>query len=171
MKTILYLAITANGLITKDREDTSYVSAASWKSFSKLCGQAGNIIMGRRTFEAELKDKNFPYKKRLNVVMTKKSVKNRWGEDVLFTRLSPVKVIKLLGSRGFKTAFVAGGSKLATSFIKQGLIDELILDIEPTISGRGMPLFQPANFDLELKLIGTKKLSNNTIQLRYRVVA
>lgn len=36
MNVILYLAMTANGLIAKEEDDTSWVSKVEWKSFSGI---------------------------------------------------------------------------------------------------------------------------------------
>ena len=43
-----------------------------------------------------------------------------------------------------KSVVVTGGSKMNSSFAKSGLIDEVILNVEPVIIGEGIPLFDPA---------------------------
>ncbi len=168
MKVILYMAITPNGLIAKPDDDTGFVSDLEWRGFLKMMEKAGNNVMGRRTFEVSLKDGRFPYNV-LNVVMTHKKLKNKWGDKVIFTAASPKKVVKMLEKQGFKIALVGGG-RLDASFIKAGLVDELILDVEPTVFGKGINLFEGQDFNARLKLIGTKKLSKNEIQLHYKVL-
>lgn len=72
--------------------------------------------------------------------------------------------------QGFETIMVCGGGGLNTSFMKENLIDEIYLDIEPIIFGKGIKLFEDSNFEAKLKLLGVKKLSSNEIQLHYKVI-
>lgn len=59
MKAILYMAMTVNGLIAKEDDDTSFVSALEWKSFSSMIKQAGHMIIGRRTYDIMAKEGGF----------------------------------------------------------------------------------------------------------------
>lgn len=169
MKVVLYMAITANGMIAKENDDTRFVSDAEWESFTAMMKKIGNYVMGRRTFEVSLESDAFPYPC-LNVVMTKKAVKNQWGDQVIFTSDSPKAVLKMLEERGFDTAFIGGGAAVNTSFAREGLIDEVYLDVEPAIMGKGIPLLASGDFELKLKLLETKKLGQSTIQLHYQVI-
>jgi len=76
----------------------------------------------------------------------------------------------LLSQKGYKIAVVAGGGTLNASFLKEGLVDELFLDVEPVIIGKGLPLFAGKQFGKKLELLGIKKLSKNEIQLHYKVL-
>ncbi len=169
MKVILYMAITANGKIAKENDEVFFVSKNSWKIFDVISKKAGNIIMGRRTYEISLADKTFPYSERLNVVMAKKPVKNKWGERAIFTYLAPKEVLNMLEKKGFKTAFIGGGSKINSAFLKEKLVNEIYLDVEPVFIGKGIPLLAESSFETTLELIDTKKLSSNEVQLHYRV--
>lgn len=51
-----------------------------------------------------------------------------------------------------------------------GLIDEVILDVEPVALGDGIPLFGGKNFQRRLELIESTRLSPHEVQLHYRVV-
>jgi dihydrofolate reductase len=159
------MAATINGLIAKENDDISFVSDVEWKFFRNMIKKFGNCIIGRRTWEVS---DAFPYPG-LNIVMTKRKIENKWGGKVVFTDKSPKEVLQFLQKKGFKTAFVAGGGKLNSSFMKENLIDEVYLDIEPTVFGKGIKLFAEEDFERKLKLIGTKKLSANEIQLHYKV--
>lgn len=56
------------------------------------------------------------------------------------------------------------------SFIAAGLIDEIFLDVEPHLFGKGIKLFEGKNFEAKLKLLGVKKISKNEVQLHYKVL-
>jgi dihydrofolate reductase len=52
----------------------------------------------------------------------------------------------------------------------ENLVDEMYLDIEPLAFGKGLPLFNGVDFERRLELLDTKKISDDEIQLHYRVV-
>ena len=53
--------------------------------------------------------------------------------------------------RGFKSAILGGGAKTNAHFLKAGLVDELLLTIEPKIFGNGISLCEGLNLDKNLK--------------------
>jgi len=167
MKVILYMAMTVNGYIARENDETPW-SDIEWESFTEMIKKVGNYVMGRRTYETSLKAGVFPYPC-LSIVMTKEPIENKWGDQVIFTDKSPQDVLKLLGEKGFDTAFVGGGGQINASFMKENLVDEIYLDIEPLVFGKGIKLFADADFEAKLELIGTQQLSENEIQLHYRV--
>jgi dihydrofolate reductase len=61
------------------------------------------------------------------------------------------------------------GATIAASAGRWGLIDEYQLVIRPAVLGGGKPFFRP-DLPLELKLIGTETLPEDTVLLRYAPV-
>ena len=127
MKVILYMGITANGVIAKEDDDTSFISDVEWESFKEMSKRTGNFIMGGRTYEVSAASNDFPYPDCLNIVMTKRPIENKWGDNVVITNKYPKEVLQLLEEKGFEIAFVGGGGKLNASFMKENLIDEILL--------------------------------------------
>ena len=66
-------------------------------------------------------------------------------------------------------AFLAGGGMLNASFMREGLVNEIYLDVEPLIFGKGIQIIAPSEFEYELELLEVKKLNKDTVQLRYLV--
>jgi len=73
-------------------------------------------------------------------------------------------------AKGFKEVLLGGGSYTNATFLREGLIDEIIIDIEPFIFGKGIKLFAESQQELKLELIKTEKLSKDTIRLHYNVI-
>lgn len=65
---------------------------------------------------------------------------------------------------------MAGDGALNASFMLENLVDEIYLDIEPIVFGRGIKVFAENDFEMKLRLIETKKLSNDETQLHYQVL-
>jgi dihydrofolate reductase len=168
MRVILYMAPTVNGFIAKQNDDTSFVTERDWKSFLAMVKKLGHVVIGRRTYEVTSPDEFV--KSSLYVVMTHKKSLKKNTPKVIFTDKSPRKILKMLNDMGFGKILIAGGGNLNSAFMKEKLIDEFYLDIEPTVLGKGIKLFAEEDFEAKLKLIGTKKISPNEIQLHYKVL-
>ena len=170
IKTILYMGISANGYIAKADGNSEWTSDEDLKGFYEQSKKAGNIIMGKNTYLVASQYGYFPFPDSLNVVVSHEQIKNTWGDNVIVTNESPKEILSLLEQKGFTTAFLAGGGQLNTSFAKEGLIDEIYLDVEPLILGQGIKIFADSDFEFSLELIDLKKLNTNTIQLHYKVL-
>jgi len=60
MKVILgYTAISANGMIAKKDDDTSWISKEEWNNFGAMVRKAGNLIVGHRTYNILTKQADF----------------------------------------------------------------------------------------------------------------
>ena len=61
-----------------------------------------------------------------------------------------------------------GGSDLAVSFIKEGLIDEFRFMVAPIVIGQGAQVFKGLESRLDLELIKTRTFESGNILLYYR---
>ena len=167
MKVVLYMAITVNGFIAKENHETPW-SNEEWESYSNTVQEFGNIIIGKKTYEVMKKSNEFSnIKNPFTVVITNQDNTEK-SANFAFVK-TPQKALDLLKEKGFNKALVAGGGIINSLFLQQNLINEVYLDIEPIIFGKGITLFKECDFEAKLELISTKQLSNNTIQLHYRV--
>lgn len=160
------MAMTLNGYIAKPDESVNW-SEAAWKSYESEVKKTGNLIIGRKTYELMLEDGSFNSLQGVVFVVVSSNVIN--NENVLSAK-SPQEALDILGNKGFDQVLIGGGTKLNTSFLKLGLIDEVLIDIEPMIWGKGIPLFSNDEFEFKLELIESKTLSQNTIHLHYRLI-
>lgn len=171
MKVILYMAITVNGFIAKENDDTSFVSEIEWESFSSMIKRTGNMIIGRRTYEVMLQNNEFEKSKldKIKTVVVTNSSLNIHNKDVIFLAHSPKEALNILQKKGFKKILVCGGGKLNAGFMQENLVDEIYLDVESLVLGKGIKLFADADFEASMKLTSIRKLSKNEIQLHYKV--
>ena len=168
MKTVIMMAVTADGKIAKHPTHTAdWTSKADKKIFVEETKKAGAIIMGLTTYQTIGR----PLPNRLNVVMDFKPDTSKNIPNLLeFTNSQPTELLTELEDRSFKTIIIGGGATINGLFLKSGLLDELWLTIEPKLFGEGLPLFAKAEVDLNLKLLETRQLDNNVLQLRYKII-
>lgn len=171
MKVVLYMAISANAIIARENNKEDFLSHDNWITFAKLAKKAGCMIWGRKTHEIVRKWEKEYHDDIRNVTKLVVSADPDFRLEAGYhPAKSPEEALKLLRSKGFREVILTGGSMLNSSFAKAGLIDEIILNVEPVVVGRGIGLFFPAEFVLRLKLLGIKKIGRGIVQLHYRVV-
>jgi dihydrofolate reductase len=89
-------------------------------------------------------------------------------EGVKWVSGEPEEIVKELEKMGYESAILGGGAYVNGLFLKKKLIDEIYVTIEPKIFGEGLSLFS-GDFDINLELAGTEKISDNSIVLKYKV--
>ena len=170
MKTILYMAISANGIIATETGDEEFLSHENWEKFCELAREFGNFIVGRNTYEAVKKwDGGYNFD---NLIGVEKVVisqdKNFKLDDGYILASSPQDALAKLSR--FENVLVTGGANINSAFAKVNLLDEIILNVEPVFVGKGIPLFAPQDFELNLKLISSEKSDKGIITFNYSVV-
>jgi dihydrofolate reductase len=170
MKVIMYLAITPNGMIARENGDESWVSPEDWERFAAKAHEVGNFIIGRTSYEIIKKTGEIARftDVRIVVVTSDKNYKTAAAKHTAVN--SPKDAVRLLEKEKCAEALIAGGAKLNGACMQEKLVDEILLDIQPIVFGKGIPLFGDADFEAKLKLLETKKISKNESQLHYRVL-
>lgn len=165
IKVIMMMAMTADGKIAKnDSHFPNWTSKEDKAIFAQITKKHKVVLMGDKTFwtfPAPLPD-------RLNVVFTLEGNPLKI-EGVKWVSGEPEKVLAELEEMGYDSAVLGGGCYLNSLFLRKKLIDEIILTIEPKIFGDGLSLFKE-NVNINLELFEAKKINNQSIMLRYKVL-
>ncbi len=161
MKVTLIMACSVDGKSTKWNQNTinDWTSKEDFDHFCKVRKEHTALIMGRKTYDVV---KPNPEKERVRIVVTKnpKSYKHlEVPEQLEFTNESPLKLCNRLKKQGHKKILLLGGSSLNSSFLKQKLITDILLTIEPKIFGSGKMFLDEEKLNIQLQLISAKKLN------------
>jgi dihydrofolate reductase len=92
--------------------------------------------------------------------------KENWRNVKLVHGFDPEEIRRLKNQSGKNIS--VGGSDLALSFIRSGLIDEFRFMISPTVVGHGTKIFQGLGGRLDLELKKTHRFKNGNMLLHYR---
>lgn len=160
------MAVTINGYIAKEDDNTSWISQEEWDSYSAMLRKAGNMIIGHRTYDILTKQPEFSELKDVKIVVVSHQDFKTLANNHLTAR-TPRRALELL--KNVNEVVVAGGGILNSTFMKEGLIDEMYLDLEPLVFGKGIKLFADDDFEYNLELLETNKIGSNTVQLHYKV--
>lgn len=174
MKITLAAVSSINGKITRGEELTiySWTSPEDQKLFFSQIKKHNLVVMGANTYESNRKIIKLEENK-LRIVITRSPIKykNQEKKGLLeFTSENPANLVQRLSSLGYKQMLLAGGGEINSFFLKEGLVDEIYLTIEPKIFGLGKSLFTEDNLNVNLMLKSVKRLNKSgTIQLIYAV--
>lgn len=179
MKIILIDVSSLDGKLTKWKGNDIYEwsSREDFMHFQKVRSENNLIVMGSGTFD-KVKDHEQaglrPEKERLRIILTSKPGSySRYAVpgQMEFSDETPHALVKRLEEKGYKQMLLVSGGKVATSFFKEQLVNELWLTIEPKIFGSGEPLVQDGCFDINLILESYEKLNTQgTLLLKYTVL-
>jgi len=161
----LMMAMTADGKIAKTSDHfPNWTSKEDKKLFAEISKAHGVVMMGEKTFATFPS----PLRDRLNVVFTMEKNKPEQA-GVKWVSGEPEKVLLELEKMGYASALLGGGAFLNTLFLEKKLISEIILTVEPKIFGGGLGLFN-GDFNINLELTEVKKINDNAVMLKYKVL-
>lgn len=166
MKTIVYMTLSANGIFSRPSE-THQMPKEIFFDFLKLVGKNGNVVIGRKTFDLmkdQMPDGGIPG---VEMVVVSNSVSI--NELAVFVQ-SPGDAVQYLSKKGFNSIIIGGGANLNNSFINTGLVDEIILTIEPVILDNGITALTGGHNTKNLHLIESSKVNDNIVRLHYKII-
>jgi dihydrofolate reductase len=169
MNVRIFMAQSVNGMIAREDFSEDFLADAHWDCFLGQVKEAGCFVVGRETYETVKSWKEFSFdsiKATKIVISSDKSLKLDKGFTLA---TSPADALKKAKEKKFANVVVTGGGGINAAFMKQGLVNELVLNIEPFVLGKGIHIFSEDEFECRLKLVSVKKLKEGILQLRYNV--
>lgn len=128
------------------------------------------VLMGRKTYEVGVKlDVRCPYPT-LDQYVVSRTMTERPDERVEVISGDVVQRVRELKAQDGKDVWLCGGGRLASVLHGAGLIDRLIVKLNPIVFGSGIPLFAEAHETASLELTGTRTFDSGHVVLWYRIV-
>lgn len=164
------MAQSVNGIVARENYNEDFLSDENWKVFLGLVKETGCFIVGRKTYQEvkKWKEDNFDKVNATKIIVSGETSLKLDKGYILAS--SPKDALQKASQLGFKKVLLTGGGRLNSAFMKEGLVDELIINLEPCVLGKGVRIFSEGEFESKLKLIETKKLSSGIVQLHYLVI-
>ncbi|WP_103070871.1 dihydrofolate reductase family protein [Aquimarina sediminis] len=137
--------------------------------FNKFITKIDAIIMGRKTFETVCGfDIDWPYKIPVFVLSNSlKQILKDYKDKAYLVKGSIKEIINKINEKGYYNLYIDGGTTVQ-SFLKEDVIDDLIITTIPIILGEGVPLFNVLNDKLDFELISSEVYINQLVQSHYR---
>ena len=171
MRSIVFIGTSLDGFIARKDGDidwlVQYANKEAVQAYEKFMNRIDAIVIGRGTFEKVLSFPSWPYEKKVFVLSTSiKEGPNGLNEKVALLSMKPAALLDYLSGKGFSNIYVDGG-KVIQDFLKEDLIDELIISKVPVLLGKGIPLFGSLDADLQYEHKKTTVASNGLVRSYY----
>jgi len=168
----LFIASSLDGYIATDKHGLDWLFAVEGEGdngYSRFYDTVDTVLIGRKTYDAiiELEKGGFPYKGKECYVFSKSGRDN--NDYVTFVNDEIVRFTNKLKNKEGKRIWIVGGGELLHAFVKEHLVDEMIISISPVLLGSGIPLFKNNDFQTPLVLKNVTRF-NQFVELHYEVV-
>ncbi|WPB81963.1 dihydrofolate reductase family protein [Archangium violaceum] len=186
-----HVAATLDGFIAREDDSVDFLPTNVSPEhvmdyFHSLLSEYDTVVMGRGTYEPALKvGITDPYPS-LETYVFSSTLKDSTDPHVHIVREDPVAFIRELKSRpGTQTdmsravraaqmsvpkdIYLCGGGPLAAALFDAGLVDEVLVKLNPVLLGAGKTLAPHLARKLDLELLSTKAYRNGVVLLQYAV--
>lgn len=169
MKISIYIAASANGLISNSRNVPDWLSPEYGTGMMAICREYKAVVMGRVTYDILAPDYLPLTNEGTTVVLTTNEDAKSDNSTVVFTKSAPAEIVRLLTDRGHTNAVIIGGTATISAFVNAGLVNDIYFVMEPVLFGSGLPFLKGIESEFQLSLLDVTKLNGNTVQLHYEI--
>jgi dihydrofolate reductase len=129
------------------------------------------IVMGRGTYEKVLGFSTWPYEQPVLVLskqLAAAPVPEALQGKLRFSSGTPKEVMQALAAQGVRRVYVDGG-QLVQSFLRDGLVADMVITTVPVLIGSGRALFGTLPHDVDLQLVSSHSFPSGLVQSSYRL--
>jgi dihydrofolate reductase len=142
--------------------------------FPKLFASFDAVSMGRKTYDITFTQDPESGQETSGFMGMKTYVFSRTVKDASNPGVSIIsdnagEFVRKLKNESGKDIWLMGGGILAASLLREHLVDEISLAIQPVLLGSGIPLFPDLGLQVDLQLLEIKSYKNGIVNLTYRV--
>lgn len=171
----VFIAISLDGFIARPDGDIGWLLQRDDPSedhgYTDFIADKDTIVMGRGSYEKVLTFDTWPYDRPV-IVLSKKLAGTAVPEDLKgklrFSSLEPKKVLEELARQNIQRVYVDGG-QLVQSFLREGLVHDMVITTAPVLIGGGRPLFGELAHDIDLELVSSRSFPSGLVQSTYRL--
>mgnify|MGYP001191486556 FL=1 len=165
----VFIASSLDGYIATVDDKLDWLMSAGAEGedygFEAFMASVDAIGMGRGTYNFIENMDPLPYRGQPLFVFTHRPPPERDG--VTFWQPTPREAVDEWTRLGLKRVYVDGGN-LISSFLAEGLIDDLLLTKVPILLGDGKRLFNPISRVTDLVLQDVQSFPSGMVNLRYQ---
>jgi len=170
----VYIGVSLDGYIADKEGKIEYLDAVPHlenndMNWGWLMQNTDALLMGRTTFETVLSfGVDWPYSIPVYVLSTTlTSVPKGYENNVFLVTGTLKEVLEKIHSNAHTRLYIDGGSTIQ-SFLRENLIDEMIITTIPILIGGGTPLFGDLAQPLLFECVGSEVYDNGVVQNRFR---
>lgn len=174
MANIVFIATSIDGFIADKNNEVDWLHTIPNPDnldmgFVKHMEGIDALVMGRNTLELVLTlDCEWPYSKPVFVLSnTLNAVPKGYEDKVYLVNGDLKKLTEELKGKGYENLYIDGGITIQ-NFLKEDLIDKMIITTIPVLLGGGIPLFGQLKDTLEFRCSHSEMFSNGISQNSFK---
>ncbi len=164
----VYLATSIDGYIADEHGRLDWLDESVGEGedygYDAFVATVDALAMGRGTYDHIAAIDPLPFGDRVVYVFTHRPPPAR--EGVTFWRESPTGAVRQWRRLGLRRVYVDGG-RLISSFLAEGLIDDMLITTAPVVLGKGRPLFHPIDRRGKFRLAHVQEFPSGMINRHY----
>ena len=170
----VFIGTSVDGFIARRNGSYDFLPEGGGEphGYNEFMASVDTLVIGRKTFEAVLALPAWPYGGKNVVVLSSKLVdfSGVRGNTIQHMAGSPAVIVATLAAKGARHVYVDGGITIQR-FLRDGLVQRLIITRVPVLIGEGIPLFGSLSRDLRLRHVGTEQYKSGLVKSEYHVIS
>jgi dihydrofolate reductase len=170
----VFIGTSVDGFIARPNGRLDFLPEGGGEAhgYNEFFASVDALVIGRKTFETVLAFPDWPYGDKRVVVLSarKLDLSKVPGGTVEQMQGSPREIVSKLEDRGIRHIYVDGGVTIQR-FLREGLIQRLIITRVPILIGEGIPLFGSLPKDVRLEHVQTWHYASGLVKTEYRIIS
>jgi dihydrofolate reductase len=173
MKASVFVGTSVDGFIARHNGDFDFLPEGGGEphGYDEFMASVDVLVIGRHTLEKVLTFDAWPYGDKRVVVLSSQAIdlSGVRGGRVEHMSGTPAEIAARLNASGARHAYIDGGITVQ-AFLREGLIQRLIVTRVPVLIGQGIPLFGALPRDLKLRHVRTQAYASGLVKSEYEVL-
>ena len=170
MKITIEMASSINGLIADKNGDEDFLSNRNYQIMLNLLKDYDCLVWGNTTFKNVIswgEEYINDLKDIILIIFSKEQKECNYNNVIYCNSLEMFKTI--CSEKKLNKIFISGGAHINTLFMKNNLVDNVIINYNPYVLSKGINLFDGEEFEKELTLEKVIQEKEGIIQAWYKV--
>lgn len=171
----VFIATSLDGFIARPDGDIDWLlqrdDPTEDHGYSAFIADKDVIVMGRGSYEKALTFDTWFYDRPVVVLseqLADSAVPEALTGKLRFSNLKPRDLMEEMARQGVRRVYVDGG-QLVQSFLREGLVADMVITTVPVLIGSGRSLFGALEQDIDLKLVSSRCFPSGLVQSTYRL--
>lgn len=169
----VFIGTSVDGFIARPNGALDFLPEGGGEphGYNEFFASVDALVIGRNTFEIVLALPEWPYGDKPTIVLSSRSLDlTKVPPTVEQMRGAPREIVSTLKSRGIHHVYVDGGVTIQR-FLRERLIQQLIITRVPVLIGKGIPLFGSLPNDIKLEHVQTQHYPSGLVKTEYRIIS
>jgi len=173
MKASVFVGTSVDGFIARHNGDFDFLPEGGGEphGYDEFMASVDVLVIGRNTYEKVLTFPTWPYADKRVVVLSSNTIDLSAVRGAIVEQMngSPADIVGRLAGSGAKHAYIDGGITVQR-FLRDRLIQRIVITRVPVLIGQGIPLFGSLLHDVGLRHVLTTVYKSGLVKSEYEVI-